>query len=114
MHDADCPPGDGIAVVSSACWVLAGLYQFLCQTSRVEQPQSTAISARSPFTNMAELVAEHAAQRPDRCAIIEPGTVRRTRSWSELDTQITAVAAGLMAHGMVAGHRVALLGPNSI
>jgi long-chain acyl-CoA synthetase len=103
-----------MAVVSSACWVLGGRYQFLCQTSRVEQPQSTAISARSPFTNVAELVAEHAAQRPDTCAIIEPGTVRRTRSWSELDTQITAVAAGLMAHGMVAGHRVALLGPNSI
>jgi long-chain acyl-CoA synthetase len=112
MHDADCPPAH--TVVSRLRWLRDSRYQFLCQTSRVEQPKSTAISARPPFTNVAELVAVQAAQRPETCAIIEPGTVRRTRSWSELDTQITAVAAGLLAHGLVAGHRVALLGTNSI
>ena len=80
----------------------------------MEQPQSTANSARSPFTNVAELVAVQAAQRPQTCAIIEPGTVRRAQTWSELDRQITAVAGGLLAHGLVAGHRVALLGRNSI
>jgi long-chain acyl-CoA synthetase len=80
----------------------------------VEQLQPTAISAGSPFTNVAELVADQAAQRPDTTAIVEPGTVRRTLTWSELDTEITAVAAGLRAHGLVAGHRVGILGQNSI
>jgi long-chain acyl-CoA synthetase len=80
----------------------------------VEQLQPTAISAGSPFTNVAQLVADQAARRPDTTAIVEPGTVRRTPTWSELDTEITAVAAGLVAHGLVAGHRVGILGQNSI
>jgi long-chain acyl-CoA synthetase len=70
--------------------------------------------ARSPFTNLAELLAKQAAERPDTSAIVEPGTVRRSLNWSQLDAQVTAVAAGLVAHGLVAGHRVALLGPNRI
>ena len=80
----------------------------------MEQLQPTAISAGSPFTNVAELVADQAAQRPDTTAIVEPGAVRRTLTWNELDTEITAVGAGLVAHGLVAGHRVAILGQNSI
>ncbi|MDF2748244.1 MAG: putative fatty-acid--CoA ligase, partial [Propionibacteriaceae bacterium] len=80
----------------------------------MEQLQPTAISAGSPFTNVAQLVADQAARRPDTTAIVEPGTVRRTLTWSELDTEITAVAAGLVAHGLVAGHRVGILGQNSI
>ena len=80
----------------------------------MEQLQPTAISAWSPFTNVAQLVADQAARRPDTTAIVEPGTVRRTLSWSQLDTEITAVAAGLVAHGLVAGHRVGILGQNSI
>ena len=87
---------------------------WLCQTSPVEQPQSTAVSARSSFVNLADLLAEQAAERPETSAIIEPGNPRRSLTWSELDAQVTAVAAGLVAHGLVAGHRVALLGPNSI
>ena len=35
-------------------------------------------------------------------------------TWRELDHQVDAVAAGLAAHGLVAGHRVGILGPNSI
>ena len=35
-------------------------------------------------------------------------------TWAELDRRIDAVAAGLSAHGLVAGHRIALVGPNSI
>jgi long-chain acyl-CoA synthetase len=35
-------------------------------------------------------------------------------TWAELDRRIDAVAAGLSAHGLVAGHRVAISGPNSI
>lgn len=88
-------------------------YSALCQTSRVEQPQPD-VSAGSPFTNVAQLVAEQAAGRPDTIAIAEPGTAPRTLTWSELDAEVTAVAAGLVAHGLVAGHRVALLGQNSI
>lgn len=70
--------------------------------------------AKSSLTNLAELLAKQAAERPDTSAIIEPGTVRRSLTWSQLDAQVTAVAAGLAAHGLVAGHRVALLGPNGI
>ena len=40
--------------------------------------------------------------------------MRRTMSWAELDRRIEAVAAGLSAHGLVAGHRIAIVGPNSI
>ena len=35
-------------------------------------------------------------------------------TWAEFDRRIDAVAAGLAAHGLVAGHRVAICGPNSI
>ncbi len=35
-------------------------------------------------------------------------------TWAELEGRIDAVAAGLAAHGLVAGHRVAICGPNSI
>jgi len=66
------------------------------------------------FTNVAELVSWHAAQRPDAIAIVEPGTQRRMVTWAELERQVSAVAAGLQAHGLVAGRRVALLGPNSL
>ena len=48
-----------------------------------------------------------------------PGHYRDRRAWNrapdadlvELDAEVTAVAAGLVAHGLVAGHRVALFGP---
>ncbi len=66
------------------------------------------------FPNLAELVARQAADRPNAIAIVQPGTQRRTLTWSELERRITAVAAGLQAHGLVAGHRVGLLGPNSV
>jgi len=35
-------------------------------------------------------------------------------TWAELEARIDAIAAGLAAHGLVAGHRVAICGPNSI
>ena len=35
-------------------------------------------------------------------------------TWAELEGRIDAIAAGLAAHGLVAGHRVAICGPNSI
>ena len=67
----------------------------------------------SATRNVADLVAGHAARTPDRTALVEPGGQRRTLTWTELDHDITAVAAGL-AGQLVAGQRLGLSGPNSI
>jgi long-chain acyl-CoA synthetase len=64
--------------------------------------------------NLAELVERQAERHPDVIALVQPGAKRRTLTWSQLDSQVGAVASGLAAHGLVAGHRVALLGSNSI
>ena len=67
------------------------------------------------FTNLADLVTRHAGARSrvpspwcsqQRVAARSPGPSSTRR--------IGAVAAGLAAHGLVAGHRVALCGANSI
>ncbi len=71
------------------------------------------VSARS-LANLADLLTGHAERQPDRTALVEPAPDRRALSWSELNQQVSAVAAGLGAHGLVAGHRVALMAPNSI
>ena len=68
--------------------------------------------------NLADLVAVHAAERPDATALVEPGTPagagpRRTLTWADLDARVSAVAAGLTGAGLLAGHRLALLGPGS-
>jgi long-chain acyl-CoA synthetase len=65
-------------------------------------------------TNLADLVTHQAETQPEGVALVQPGPVRRTMTWAELDRQIDAVAAGVGAHGLVAGHRVAICGPNSI
>jgi long-chain acyl-CoA synthetase len=72
------------------------------------------VAAGSEYTNLAELISAHADSRPDDVAVVEPGPERRTTTWSELNGQIDAVAAGFAAHGLVAGHRIGILGPNSI
>ena len=67
------------------------------------------------YVNLADLLTHQAAVQPDaeaagrsRC----PSGAALT--WAELDQQVGAVAGGLAAHGLVAGHRVGLVGPNSI
>jgi long-chain acyl-CoA synthetase len=35
-------------------------------------------------------------------------------TWAELDRRVETIAAGLSAHGLLAGHRIAILGPNCI
>jgi long-chain acyl-CoA synthetase len=70
--------------------------------------------AGSAETNLADLVTRHAKTQPEVVALVQPRPVRRTLTWTELDRRIDAVAAGLAAHGLVAGHRVAICGPNSI
>lgn len=66
------------------------------------------------LTNVADLVAGHAERDPAATALVEPGPDGRRLSWAELDRQVSAVAAGLAAQGLVGGHRVAICGPNSI
>jgi long-chain acyl-CoA synthetase len=65
-------------------------------------------------TNLADVVTRQAEAQPDGVALVQPRPVRRTMTWTELDRRVDAVAAGLSAHGLVAGHRVAICGPNSI
>ena len=64
--------------------------------------------------NLADLVRRQAQARPGAVALVHPRPVRRTMTWAELDRRVDAVAAGLSAHGLLAGHRIALCGPNSI
>jgi long-chain acyl-CoA synthetase len=59
-------------------------------------------------------VARQAEAQPGGLALVQPKPIRRTMTWAELDGRVAAVAAGLSAHGLVAGHRVAICGPNSI
>jgi long-chain acyl-CoA synthetase len=72
------------------------------------------VDADALDTNLADLVARQAATQPRDVALVQPKPMRRTATWAELDTRVNAVAAGLAAHGLVAGHRVAISGPNSI
>jgi acyl-CoA synthetase (AMP-forming)/AMP-acid ligase II len=65
-------------------------------------------------TNLADLVTRQVAAQPGAVALVQPMPMRRTMTWAELDRRIDAVAAGLSAHGLVAGHRIAIVGPNSI
>ena len=65
-------------------------------------------------TNLADLVTRQVEAQPGAVALVQPMPVRRTMTWAELDRRIDAVAAGLSAHGLVAGHRIAIFGPNSI
>ncbi|MPZ62194.1 MAG: AMP-binding protein [Propionibacteriales bacterium] len=62
-------------------------------------------------TNLAELAAEAAASRPEHTAIVD---AHRRLSWSELDAEVSAVARGLDALGVVAGFRIALMLPNRV
>jgi len=67
-------------------------------------------------SNLADLLTARAAERPTATALVEPAGPagsRRTLSWAALDARVSAVAAGLAGHGLLAGHRLALLGPGS-
>ena len=65
-------------------------------------------------TNLADLVTRQVEAQPRAVALVQPMPMRRTMTWAELDRRINAVAGGLSAHGLVAGHRIAIVGPNSI
>lgn len=85
----------------------------------LSDPDDDAEAAEEPqpderAANLAELLARSAAADPDRVAVLQREPERRQLTWAELDRQVSAVAAGLAHLGLVAGHRLALLGPNSI
>jgi long-chain acyl-CoA synthetase len=64
--------------------------------------------------NLADLVTRQAETQPEAVALVQPRPTRRIMTWAEFNRRVNAVAAGLSAHGLLAGHRVAICGPNSI
>jgi long-chain acyl-CoA synthetase len=66
----------------------------------------------SGMHDVAELVGEAAAERPDGLALVETGG--RSLSWAALDDEVGRVATGLGAAGILGGHRVLLAIGNRI
>lgn len=64
-------------------------------------------------SNLADLLARAAHERPDRIAVVEAAGGRRV-TWAELDAEASAVAAGLSRLGLVAGYRVLISLPNRV
>jgi long-chain acyl-CoA synthetase len=62
--------------------------------------------------DVSRLVAEAAADRPDAFALVESGG--RSVTWADLEDEVSRVATGLGAQGVVAGQRVMLALGNSI
>jgi long-chain acyl-CoA synthetase len=79
-----------------------------------EAPLGVLVDSPPAYVNLADHLTRQAADDPNRVALVEPLPEPRTLTWIQLDEQVDAVAAGLAAHGLVAGHRVGLLGPNSV
>ncbi len=61
-----------------------------------------------PDTNLADLLARTAAQRPDAVAFIDAASGAST-TWGNLDSAVDSMAHGLRRHGLEPGDRVALL-----
>ncbi len=74
-----------------------------------------ALTAEVPrSTNLTELVARNARERPDDVAVVQTGADRLSLTWAELERHVSALACGLARRGVLAGHRLALRGPSSI
>ncbi|WP_243697194.1 AMP-binding protein [Aeromicrobium phragmitis] len=63
--------------------------------------------------NLSDYLRDAARDEPDGVALIEPRTDREL-TWAELDHWVDRVAQTLLGHGLVAGHRVALVMTNGI
>lgn len=61
--------------------------------------------ARAPETNLVDPLHRHAAERPDRPAVISPG---RTLSWAQLDGLVWSTALRLHDSGIWASDRVGM------
>ena len=94
----------------SAC--AAGRARLGCVNEVVTEVQL--IDTKRLETNLADLVRRQVAAQPEGVALVQPRPVRRMVTWAELGRRVDAIAAGLSAHGLVAGHRIAIVGPNSI
>jgi len=62
--------------------------------------------------NVADLVADAAAKAPGRAALVDTAS-GRTLTWEQTDRAVNAFAARLVAAGLEAGDRVAVVLPNS-
>ena len=69
---------------------------------------------RFVIVNASEYLRAAAREHGDAVALIEHREERRELSWSAFDAAADAVARGLSARGLVAGHRVALVMSNRI
>jgi long-chain acyl-CoA synthetase len=61
---------------------------------------------------VADLLTDAAAEHPDKVALVE--AEGRARTWRELDDEVSRVATGLTAAGVIAGHRVMIAAGNRI
>ena len=69
--------------------------------------------AKSPaMHDLADLVADAAAESPDKLALVESDG--RSLTWSQLDDEVGRFATGLGTAGIVAGQRVAIVVANRI
>jgi long-chain acyl-CoA synthetase len=64
----------------------------------------SSVSPPSGVTDVADLVTAAAEESPDRLALVEAGG--RSLTWAQLDQEVSRVATGLGAAGVVAGLRV--------
>ena len=62
--------------------------------------------------DVADLVVDAAAERPDQLAVVEAGG--RSVTWAQLEDEVGRVATGLGDEGIVAGHRVLIAVSNRI
>jgi long-chain acyl-CoA synthetase len=65
-------------------------------------------------SNLTDLVTRQAEAQPEAIALVQTRPARRTMTWAEFDRRVNEVAGGLSAHGLLAGHRIGIDGPNSI
>ncbi|MFY0406816.1 class I adenylate-forming enzyme family protein [Solicola sp. PLA-1-18] len=64
--------------------------------------------------NVSDLLRRRAEDSADAVALVEAFGDGRTATWAELDATVDAIARGLSGRGLVAGHRVGIVMPNTI
>lgn len=66
---------------------------------------------KQEFATVSQLIAAHAAERPDDIAIVDEDSAI---DWRSLDSLVDRIAARLQADGLAPGQAVAIVGVNSI
>jgi long-chain acyl-CoA synthetase len=67
-----------------------------------------------PYANVADLLRQQAADRPDDTALVEGYGEGRTITWADLESRVDRCARALAEMGLVTGNRVAIAMVNSI